>query len=229
MSYPSRSRIMLSCAAALMVARAHAEPLADILARMDRAAKDFKSMSAKVKEVDYTDVINETREQNGELRLKRGKGGVVYLMKFGDPDSRVLYFNGRVGEVYYPKANTVQIYDAGKYAATADRLLPMGFGATSADLKKDYAIALGGSETLGSVPTTRIELTPLTKQLKDLVTKIELWIPEGQAHPVQAKFSEPSKDYRMLIYSEVKLNPSVPDSEFELKLPSGVKKSYPQK
>jgi len=65
--------------------------------------------------------------------------------------------------------------------------------------------------------------------MKKLITKIELWIPEGQSNPVRAKFSEPSKNYELVDYSDIKVNPALPDSAFDWKLPRNVKKIYPQK
>ena len=65
--------------------------------------------------------------------------------------------------------------------------------------------------------------------MKKLITKIELWIPEGQSNPMRAKFSEPSKNYELVDYSDIKVNPALPESAFALKLPGNVKKIYPQK
>ena len=66
--------------------------------------------------------------------------------------------------------------------------------------------------------------------LKKLITKIELWIPEGQSNPIRAKFSaQLSKNYEMVDYSDIKVNPALPDSAFKLELPPNVKKIYPQK
>ena len=52
-----------------------AEPLADVLARMDQAAAEFHSLSAKMKRVQFTAVLSETSEMDGVLRLRRTKGG----------------------------------------------------------------------------------------------------------------------------------------------------------
>ena len=76
---------------------------------------------------------------------------------------------------------------------------------------------------------TRIELTPKSDELKKLVTKIELWIPEGQTNPVQEKITQPSKNYSLVKYSDLKINPTLPDSAFALTLPAKVKKIHPQK
>ena len=62
---------------------------------------------------------------------------------------------------------------------------------------------------------------------KNYVVKIELWIPDEQANPIQEKVTKPSKDYYLVTYSEPKVNPSLPDAAFTLKTPPGVKELRP--
>jgi len=69
-----------------------------------------------------------------------------------------------------------------------------------------------------------LELTPKSAEARKFATKVELWIPEGKANAVKEKVTEPSGNYLETTYSEVKPNPSLPDSDFELKLPRGVKR-----
>jgi outer membrane lipoprotein-sorting protein len=60
-----------------------------------------------------------------------------------------------------------------------------------------------------------------------LVTTVDLWIPEGKSYPIQEKPVFPSKDYRVLVYSNVKINPPLTNADFELKVPADVKKTRP--
>jgi outer membrane lipoprotein-sorting protein len=208
---------------------ARAEPLADILARMDRAARDFRALSANMKRVQFTAVISESNEMDGVVRLKRIKSGTVGIVDFQQPEQRTVYVKEHNIQIYYPKANTVEIYDSSKYTANIDQFLLLGFGTSAAELQKSYDLKMSGTETIGGIATTRIEMTPKSDELKKLITKIELWIPEGQDNPVQEKVTEPSKNYELITYSDIKVNPGLPDSAFELKLPEKVKKIHPQK
>jgi len=208
---------------------APAEPLADVLARMDQAAADFYSLSAQMKRVQFTAVLNETSEMDGVLRLRRSKGGTEGVVEFQQPEQRTVFIKGKAVQIYYPKAKTVEIYDASKYSTNMDQILLLGFGTSSAELKKSYDFKDGGAQKIGAVATTRLELTPKSAELQKLITKIELWIPEGQSNPIRAKFSEPSKNYELVDYSDIKVNPPLPDSAFDFKPPAKVKKIYPQK
>ena len=208
---------------------ATAEPLADVLARMDRAAAEFHSLSAGMKRVQFTAVLSESSEMDGVVRLRRTKSGTQGIVEFQQPEQRTVFINGKQIQIYYPKANTVEIYDTSKYTSNMDQILLLGFGTSAAELKKSYAIKDGGVQKINGADTTRIELTPRSDEMKKLITKIELWIPEGQSNPVQAKFGEPSKNYELVDYSDIKVNPALPESAFAWKLPGNVKKIYPQK
>jgi outer membrane lipoprotein-sorting protein len=208
---------------------ATAEPLPDILARMDRAAAEFSSLSAGMKRVQFTAVLSESSEMDGTVRLRRIKGGTQGIVEFQQPEQRTVFINGKQVQIYYPKANTVEIYDTSKYTSNMDQILLLGFGTSAAELKKSYDIKGGGVQKINGLDTTRIELTPRSDEMKKLITKIELWIPEGQSNPSRAKFSEPSKNYELVDYSDIKMNPPLADSAFAWILPKNVKKVRPQK
>lgn len=204
-----------------------AESLAEVLVRMDRAAKDFKSVTANVKTTDFTAILNESNTSTGSLAIRRTKKGNEVLIKFSEPDPYDVHLSGHTVQKYSPRANTVEIYDTSKLSA-AEKMMLLGFGVSAADLRKDYDIKLIGSENAGSVQTTRIELTPKSPEVrKNYATKIELWIPDGQVNPIQEKWTMPSKDYHLVEYSALKLNEALPDSAFDLKLPPGVKELHP--
>src|SRR5262249_21595358 len=105
-----------------------ADSLEEVLGRMDRAAAEFKTFSAKLKRTDFTAVLNESTELNGTVAMRRTKNGNEALTKFDPPDPHEIYFSGRVMKRYYPKANTVEVYDAGKLGSTADQMMLLGFG-----------------------------------------------------------------------------------------------------
>jgi outer membrane lipoprotein-sorting protein len=212
------------CAFTLSVARADA--LEDVLTRMDRTAKDFKSFSAKWTHTDYSKLLDDSTTTESVVRMQRNKDGLTGVIE--DTDGKVVYFEGRNAEIFTPKANNVDIYDLGKNANQLQQIILLGFGTRRVDLEKNYAVALGGPDTVGGQRTTRIELTPKSKDRKNEVTRIELWVPESEGYPIQEKILKPSKDYTLVTYSGMKL-PAPPTSNFKLDLPPGVHKNYPQK
>ncbi|MGD1093691.1 MAG: outer-membrane lipoprotein carrier protein LolA [Bryobacteraceae bacterium] len=214
--------------AAFLLASARAESLEDVLARMDRAAKDFKSMTAHIKKIDYTAVIDESAEQTGEVRLKGGKGGTVWLLDFQTPEPSTIRVDNKEARIFHPKAKTVEVYDIAKYTGTVSQLLTLGFATSGTELQKSYTIKMMGTETVDSQRATRLQLTPKSPEILKLFTSIDVWIPEGKSYAVQEKETEPSKNYHLVIYSDVKINQPVSDSEFKLTVPPGTKVVRPQ-
>lgn len=229
MNRPAFCRIAaLTFAASFAILPAHADSLPEILTRMDRSAKEFHSLSAHMKRADFNAVLHESTDSEGVVHLKKTKNGAVGIVEFQPPEQRTYYFSGKSVEIYYPKANSVEIYDAGKYTSRIDEMLLLGFGTSGTDLTKTYDIKALGADAVGSVQTTHLELTPKSDELKKYFARIELWIPDGKTNPVQEKVTQPSKDYSIVNYSDVNLNPSLPESAFMLTLPKGVRQVRPQ-
>jgi outer membrane lipoprotein-sorting protein len=213
--------------AALALTTLHAEALNDILARMDQSARNFKTFSAKIKRTEYTKVLNDKDETDGARRLKRANGQTIGLVEFYGKNPQTIRFAGKTAEVYSPIAKQVDVYDAskfGKMGKQVDQLLLLGIGVSSSDLRRDFNISAGGTESVSGRPTTRLELIPKDKDLKKQAEKIELWIPEGDSVPLQSKVTRTSGDYDQVLYSDIQMNPTLPDSAFELNVPADVKR-----
>ena len=216
--------ICLAFLAALADTSLRAETLAEILARMDEPARSYGKFSANIKRTEYTKVLNDKEDIEGIERVKRTNGQTVTLVEFHGPNAQTIRLSAKTADVYYPNAKMVEIWDAGKYARAANQFLLLGFGTSSAELKKDYDVSLGGADTLGSTRTTRLDLTPKDAETRKKFAKIELWIPEGDTVPIQVKVTEASQNYNLAVYSNRKVNEPLADSELELKVPPDVKK-----
>ncbi len=212
-----------------MAVSARADSLSDVLARMDKSAVEFRSFAADVKRTEYTAVLSESSTSDGSVRMRRVKGGIVGILEFGEPDPRRTRFDGRTAQTYYPKANRVEVIDVGKHGGAVEQFILLGFGTTAAEIRKSYDLKLGGTEQVNGAAATRIELNPKEAEAKKMVTRIELWIPEGQGNPVQEKVTEPSRNHHLFVYSNLKANPSLPDSAFELNLHPNVKRITPNR
>lgn len=206
--------------------------LQDLIARIDAAAAKFQAMSAKVHYTSYLKVIEDTSEETGTLMMKKVRAGeIAGRIDFITPDPRIVLFRERTAEVYEPKINTVQIYDLGKHGEQLDRFLMIGFGTSGTELAHDYTMKVLGTATIAGKGSTRLELTPKTDDIKKVVSKLELWIPDApdEPYPLQEKIYQENGDYRLVNYSDLKINPKLAANALELKLPPGVIKQYPQK
>jgi len=194
------------CASALA---ASADQLQATFDRMDRAAASFKGLSAEVTKVSHNALLNEDDAFTGTMAVKNGPKthdlrAVVDILH---PDPKKVLLTGHKVEMYYPKINTVQTVDLDrKGRALVDQFLLLGFGSTSAEIRKAYDVKPSGAETVAGQKTVRLLLTPKSQDVLAKLTKVELWISDTLGIAVQQKFWEPGDDYELLTYTNVRLH-----------------------
>jgi outer membrane lipoprotein-sorting protein len=221
---------VLTVAALAVSGAAAAVSPESILAKIDAAAANFRSLAADLEKVSHTAVINENTVDTGTILVKRPKPrDMRMLVDIKKPDPKTVAMQGRKVEIFYPKINTVQEYDVGKNRELMDQFFLLGFGSTSDELESAYKMTVTGSETIAGQTTTRLELIPKSKEVLAHLRRVELWISEATGVPVRQKFYMPGGDYTLATYTNVKINPNPPDSALRLNLPKGVKRETPQK
>jgi len=231
---PSRRSSQLLHAMAFLLcwgaaAGAAGDELADTLARMDQEAVRFKGLSANIRKVSHTAVINEDTADTGTIYVKRPKPNDLRMrIDIQPPNPKQAEFSGHVVQIYYPTSNTVEEYDLGKEKGMIDQFLLLGFGSRSKDLQDAYTIRLGGDDTVNGEKTVRIELTPKSPDVLTHLKRVELWI-DAKGMAVQQKFYEPGGDYSLATYTNMKSDANLPDSAVKLNLPRDVHKQRPQK
>ncbi len=204
-----------------------ASALDEALARMDRNAATFKSVTANVRSVQYTAVIKEEDVSEGTMRMKRSRKDVQFLMEITSPDKKAVSVSGTKVQIYYPKNNTVEEYEFTK--GRLEKYLALGFGASGSELKEDYALKEMGVEQVNEQKALHLELTPKSAQVAQQFPKIEVWLSQATGYPVQEKLHQTGNDYYNIVYSNVAINPALPDSSYKLNIPKGVKRVFPQK
>jgi len=208
---------------------AGAETLEAVLARMDQTAPSFKGLSAQLRKVSHTAVINEDTTDTGNILLRRVHNDMRMLVEFTEPDPKSVAVHGDRVEIYYPKMLTVEEYDMGKNRALVDQFLLVGFGTSGSQLSAAYQIKLLEPESIGGANTIRLELIPKSKEVLKQLKKLELWLQEPGMYPVQQKINLSAGDYMLFTYTGVKLNAPHSDADLKLKAPKNAKHVTPQK
>jgi outer membrane lipoprotein-sorting protein len=192
---------------------------------MDAAGPRFRALTAKLDRVTYTAVIEDKSEESGTFRFQRGKGKEFRaIFDIERPDRKVAALSDGKAEIYNPKVELVQVFDLSKHKALVDQFLLLGFGTTGTELVKNYSVKVLGPDSVAGAKATRLELIPKSAQVKQHLTKIEIWIADGAAHAIQQKLFEPSGNYQMATYTAVQVNPELKPGEVRLVTPPGVKR-----
>jgi outer membrane lipoprotein-sorting protein len=150
------------------------------------------------------------------------------LIEMTEPDPKSVSVQGKKGQLYYPRMQTVQEYDLGKFREWLDQFYLMGFGTTSKELQDGYIVRFLGADTKGGKPVSGLELIPKSKEILQHIKKFELWLSDENGLPVEQKIY-PAGQYVVVTYSKININPDLPDSVLKLQVPKGTKWEYPQK
>jgi outer membrane lipoprotein-sorting protein len=209
------------CGAATMIG--WAESTGEIFARLDHAAQSFVGATATIRVTTHTALVNEDETQIGTIKIKRySPNDMHFLIDFTGKDAQAIAFHGRTLEIYYPKLNTVREYDTGKYKDLAQKLTLLGFGMPGRELAANYDVSNLGDERIQSQDSAHLRLTPRAADVLKQLSGVDLWISLKNNCPLQQKFELPGGDYRLVAFSDVKVNPHLQSSALDL--PKGAKR-----
>jgi outer membrane lipoprotein-sorting protein len=197
-----------------------------VLAMMDKSARDFHSLTADIQHIKYTAVVQDTSTEAGQITVRRDEKMRIEIVK---PDPRTILRAGEALFVYTPKINRVEEYNLGKNRAMVDQYVLLGFGTRSENVKKSYLVAVSGEEELDQHKTVVIELTSKSDEIRNQISKIQMWIDESSWLPIQQKFFEAgSGDYFLFHYTNVIKNLKIGDAKFKQDWPKGVTRVKPR-
>jgi outer membrane lipoprotein-sorting protein len=172
-------------------------------------------------------VLDEDSVESGSVRMRRTPTGEIQgLVEFTTPDRKFYSFEKRTLRIYTPKINTLQVFDLGQHGEQLDQFLSIGFGTSGKELAKGYEVEILADNKVPE--TTRVKLTPRDAEVKKYLTRIDLWITDGN-YPIQEKLWEPSKDYIVVNYSDVQINPKLGPDALLLHTAPNPKIEYPQR
>ncbi|HEX7287414.1 MAG TPA: outer membrane lipoprotein carrier protein LolA [Candidatus Angelobacter sp.] len=202
------------------IAPAGPNDLKALLAQMNNSAKTFQTAQADFQWDSFQMVVKETDVQKGQMFLRRTSKGMDAALRVTSPDLKHVVFKDCILSFYQIKIDQVTKRNACENRADVESFMSLGFGASGDDLTKKYAVTMEGWETVQGVKTAKLYLVPREDKLKGSLSKIILWVDPSRSLAIQQQFLEPSGDYRLAKYSNIKVNGKVPDDAFKLKTTS---------
>lgn len=79
-----------------------------------------------------------------------------------------------------------------------------------------FTISQFRSETVASQKTTHLDLAPKSSDILRQVSHIELWISDELACAVQQKFHYPGGSYKLVTFTNLKVNPKLDNRALEI-------------
>jgi outer membrane lipoprotein-sorting protein len=219
------------CAALLLIGAPHAAAqagdLESVLSAMDQAAATFRSAQVDLTADVYESVVKEHTYQGGLMYIsKAGKNGndVRMYADFNQPENQkkqVLFKNNKL-ELYNPITKTSNVYDTEKNKEAVQSFLVLGFGSPGHDLARQFQVKYAGPEVVAGIKAAKLELTPKSERVRNMFNTIVLWIDMNSNSPtrglsVQQKFIDLDGNYRLVTYSNMRINTKLPHNIFEIK------------
>jgi outer membrane lipoprotein-sorting protein len=198
-----------------------------VLDMMDAGARDFRTLTASIDNIKYTEVVKDTSTESGHMWFR--KKDEKMRIEFSKPDPRTILRSGDSLSIYTPKINRVEEYNLGKNRTMVDQYVLLGFGSRSEGVRKNYNVTFAGEQELDGKKTLLLELVPKSDEIRAQISKIQMWVDESAWLPLQQKFFEPgSGDYFIFHYSDIKKNLKIDDSKFKPDWPKNATKTKPR-
>jgi outer membrane lipoprotein-sorting protein len=195
-----------------------------VLKQLDQEERSFHSLSADIEWTKVTVVVNDRSTETGTLLALGDK----MLVEMKTPNERTILRTGDNLYIYTPGLKRVEEYNLGKHRALVDQFFLLGFGTSGKDLQKNYLVTVLGEPPLDDRKTIEIELTPKSKEVRNQVSKIQIWFDESSWLPLQQQVNETGTgDYMIFRYPKTVRNPSISSAVFVPHWPKGTEKVKP--
>jgi outer membrane lipoprotein-sorting protein len=203
------------------------QPSADleqVLGQMDDAAAKFRTTEANFTWIQYNKVIDDIADtQKGKIYFRRDNRDIQMAADIREPDAKLLVFSGGKIQIYQPRIEQEDIYDAKAHREEFESFLVVGFGGGGHDMLKSFAIKFLGNEKIGDTETAKLDLIPKSEEVKRNFAHLVLWIDPQRGISLQQQLFETSGDYRLAKYSDIQVNQKISDNVFKLKTSSKTK------
>jgi len=205
-------------------AHAASPELTKVLAQLDAASAQFHTAQADFKWDQYISAGLETDTQTGTVFFKHGSGTTQMAAQIrqlnGKDDPKSVVYDGSTLKLYQPGIHQITQFNTSKNKTQYESFLTLGFGGSGKDLAANWDITLVGNETLKdgatSVAVVHLDLTSKQESVRNMFSKVSIWIDPVRGVSLKQLFVEPTGDSRTAYYSNIKTNTTIDPKTFVL-------------
>ena len=112
---------------------------------MDETAARFHTTQASFTWIQYNKVIDDIADtQKGKIYFRRAGRDIQMAADISEPDAKQLvFFDGKI-QIYQPRIEQEDIYDAKAHREEFESFLVVGFGGGGHDMQKSFAVSISG-------------------------------------------------------------------------------------
>lgn len=164
-------------------------------------------------------------------KVIRTASGVIYYAKPGKirweyqkPEKHIYLIDGEVFWDY--DVEQKQVIKIPLKDALAGNV-PQGFLFGAGNFKKDFEVKLLGYSNQAPTKGYALSLTPRDKELRNVISNLEMLIDERDFRVVSAKFLDAQGNINQYVFSNSELNPKLKPELFIFSIPTGVRVILP--
>ncbi len=198
-----------------------APPLEQVVTRVQETCARTRDLSAHFQQTATNRALGQVQEASGRFLLKRpGK----MRWEYEKPDPRLFVTDGKTLWAYSPRDKQVVRQTLGE--ALPSRI-PLSFLAGDCDLRRDFRIGeVENAATRSAAASSMIlDLTP--KRPEGGIARILLEVNLATYTVARTTLFDAYGNTTVIALTDLKLNPGVPESEFEFTPPPGVAVTAP--
>ena len=196
--------------------------LEQILDQVELRGQNLQSMTADIQQRKWTDILEEFDEgETGHFLFLRASAGIYLRKDILKPQPNHLVIADGELVLYQPVIRQAQRHHLGENKNRAEFLL-LGFGSSRQSLEEAYEIELLGQESVAAKVTYVLKLVPKSDRVSAYFSEIILWFDADLWVPIQQKLIEPTRDYLLVNFENIRLNPKLSKADFAIDLPKNV-------
>lgn len=191
-----------------------------ILYKFDSFNASMRTFQADIIQRKYLKILEEyDQSEKGKIQFKKTNQGILLKKQIDEPGNTILVVNEQELIIFYPKKNQALKRKIDNQQA---KFANLGFGASSAEMKKHFDFQALNDEVVKNRVMHKILLTPTSSSIRNYFERLTLWIDAENGTPIRQRFEEQNGDYTDIQFFDIQINKPIKDKTFELKLPKDV-------
>jgi outer membrane lipoprotein-sorting protein len=166
----------------------------------------LRTLTASFVETSTSSLLADPIVSRGTLAVERPSRTVL---NYTEPSVRRVLIDGSLLLVTWPSRGIKQQQNIG---AAQERVQKYFVGKSPGELRRHFQIH--AREATDRAATWHVDMVPTRSQLKEGVSRIELWLTHETVLPVSMRLTFPNGDTKRMDFSDVRVNPSLPPDIF---------------
>jgi len=191
-------------------------PLSELLQKFNERQQAVQSLTASFTERKNLSLLAKPVLSNGTFLYSKP---ARIKWEYNNPEPRVFLITEDRFVAYYPNQKRAEEVPLSKLAGR--RVFRVfGIGQSAEDLQKFFDISLADAgEEKGAF---LLVLTPKRRRVKDRLQVVRFWVDSQSYLPRKLEYLESDGDSTMLSFSNIRLNPEIAESRFNVDIPKDV-------